>query len=86
MPKSSSPKTGRKRGAPAGNRNAFKHGRYTRERRALYAAVRAHIEHGRALTAALDASDPCAFRKPDCRHLPINAYNASPCGHEGAIS
>jgi len=42
-----------KRGAPAGNRNALKHGKYTRERRALLATVRAHIQCGRALLAGL---------------------------------
>ncbi len=41
----------RKRGAPAGNRNALKHGKFTRERRALLAAIRAHIARGRALLA-----------------------------------
>ncbi len=45
--------TPRKRGAPMGNRNALKHGKYTRERRALYAAIRAHIEAGRLLVAEL---------------------------------
>src|ERR1700733_11738736 len=40
-----------RRGAPKGNSNALKHGKYTRERRALYAAIRAHIEEGRRLIA-----------------------------------
>jgi hypothetical protein len=42
-----------RRGAPFGNRNAFKHGKFTRERRALYADIREHIRHGRALIAAV---------------------------------
>jgi hypothetical protein len=41
----------RKRGAPAGNRNAFKHGRHTRERRAFLGEIRAHIRHGNLLIA-----------------------------------
>ena len=45
----------RKRGAPPSNCNAFKHGKYTRERRALCAAIRAYIHEGRAFAAALDA-------------------------------
>ncbi len=49
------PRKGRgKRGAPFGNRNAFKHGKFTRERRALYADIRAHIRCGRALIAAFE--------------------------------
>src|ERR1700685_1051886 len=32
-----------KGGAPLGNRNAFKHGSYTRERREFYAVVRAFV-------------------------------------------
>ena len=43
-----------KRGAPFGNRNAFKHGKFTRERRALYADIRAHIRRGRTLIAAFE--------------------------------
>lgn len=42
-------------GAPYGNANALKHGKYTRERRALLAEIRAHIREGRALTAAINA-------------------------------
>jgi hypothetical protein len=38
-----------KRGAQPGNQNAYKHGNYTRERRAFYAEIRAHIQRGRAL-------------------------------------
>ena len=41
--RSMEPHAAKKRGAPFGNRNAFKHGKYTRERRALYADIRAHI-------------------------------------------
>jgi hypothetical protein len=55
--------TKRKRGAPPGNQNALKHGKYTRERRALYRAVRAHIHEGRAFTSA---SMPRAIG-PGCR-------------------
>ena len=40
-----------KRGGQPGNTNALKHGKCTRERRALFAAVRAHIQRGRALLA-----------------------------------
>jgi hypothetical protein len=46
-----------RRGAPLGNRNAFKHGRFTRERLGLYAEVRAHIRRSRALVAeAMEAA------------------------------
>lgn len=45
-------KTQARRGAPPGNCNALKHGKYTRERCALLAAVRAHIQRGRALLSA----------------------------------
>src|SRR5690242_19345193 len=40
-----------RRGAPDGNRNAFRHGKYSRERLQLYADIRAHIRRGRALVA-----------------------------------
>jgi hypothetical protein len=40
-----------KGGAPRGNKNRFIHGRYARERRELYAAIRAHIAEGRRLIA-----------------------------------
>ena len=40
-----------RRGAPAGNPNALKHGKFTRERRALLAEIRAYIRRGRALVA-----------------------------------
>lgn len=43
--------TGARRGAPRGNKNALKRGRFTRERRMLYAEIRAHIREGRALKA-----------------------------------
>jgi hypothetical protein len=42
-----------KGGAPKGNRNARKHGTRSRERRALFAELKAHIAEGRALLAAL---------------------------------
>jgi hypothetical protein len=47
------PPSPRRRGAPLGNRNALKHGRFTRERRALNAEVRAYIKKTRALAAYL---------------------------------
>lgn len=59
--KSLPPETPRKRGAPLGNTNALKHGKHTRERRALFADIRAHIVTGRTLTAALAAAG-----EPDC--------------------
>src|SRR5579862_5172388 len=40
-----------KGGAPRGNTNRLIHGKYTRERRALFAAIRAHIKEGRELIA-----------------------------------
>lgn len=45
--------TGGRNGAPPGNRNAFKHGRDTRERRALGAEIRTYIRRGRALISLL---------------------------------
>jgi hypothetical protein len=39
----------RKRGAPFGNRNALKHGKYVGELRDLRAAIRAHISKGQVL-------------------------------------
>ena len=50
------PKAAAKRGAPFGSRNAYKHGKFTRERRALYADIRAYIAKGRALMAELSRS------------------------------
>jgi hypothetical protein len=47
------PRVPGKRGAPFGNHNAFKHGKFTRQRRALYADIREHIRRGRALIKAL---------------------------------
>lgn len=44
----------RRRGAPRGNANALKHGKRTRQRRILYAEIRAHIFNGRALIAAIE--------------------------------
>src|ERR1700749_72138 len=44
-------------GALRGNRNALKHGKYTREHLALYADVRAHIREGNALIALAKAID-----------------------------
>jgi len=37
------------RGAPKNNRKALKHGTHTRERRAFFAELKAHIAEGRAL-------------------------------------
>jgi hypothetical protein len=51
-----------KRGAPFGNKNALKHGKRTREIRALRAAVRAHILRGRALVATV--TPPFSGAKP----------------------
>jgi len=45
-----------KGGAPDGNRNALKHGTHTRDRRALFAALQAHLAEGRALLAALKST------------------------------
>jgi hypothetical protein len=50
--KAPTPASPRKRGAPPGNKNALKHGKRTREMRALRADIRAHIQRGRALLAA----------------------------------
>ena len=43
----------RKRGAQPGNQNAYKHGKYTRERRAFRAEVRAHIRRGREILSEI---------------------------------
>ena len=57
-PSSGEPKELRaRRGAPPGNSNALKHGKFTRERRALLAEVRAHIRCGRALIAQCGCSE-----------------------------
>jgi hypothetical protein len=48
---SGGPQPIRKRGGQKGNRNRLKHGRYTKERRSLMAAVRAHIQAGRECVA-----------------------------------
>ena len=45
--------TGGKNGAPFDNRNAFRHGKFTREGRALYADIREHIRSSREMIAAL---------------------------------
>jgi protein tyrosine/serine phosphatase len=45
-----------KGGAPNGNRNALKHGTHTRDRRALFAALNAHIAEGRALLGAFKST------------------------------
>ena len=42
-----------KGGAPKGNRNAWKHGARSRERRVLFAELHALVEEGRALLAVL---------------------------------
>lgn len=46
-------RTGGKPGAPFGNANALKHGRFTRERRALRADIWAYLCEGRRLVADL---------------------------------
>ena len=48
----------RKGGAPLGNRNRFVHGRYSGETLALNAAVRAHIQAGKALIALAQLFTP----------------------------
>jgi len=53
----------RKRGAPFGNKNALKHGKRTREMRALRADIRAHIAKGRALFAAPAPAAGCKQAK-----------------------
>src|SRR5580698_7668885 len=40
-----------KGGAPRGNTNRLTHGKYTREKRSLYARIRAHIRAGREIVA-----------------------------------
>ena len=50
------PRVRGKRGAPFGNRNAWKHGKFTRERRTLYADIREHIRRSRVLIAAVVGS------------------------------
>ena len=47
-----------KRGAPRGNRNAFKHGRYSSERLALLAEIRAHIKLGKILNEDVHSNLP----------------------------
>src|SRR5579862_1219136 len=53
-----------KGGAPRGNTNRLTHGKYTRERRALYARIRAHIREGREIVALakLMAAEQAAAR------------------------
>ena len=46
----------RKRGAPPGNRNAFKHGRYAAERLALLSQIRAHIKDANALAESIHSN------------------------------
>jgi hypothetical protein len=55
-----------KGGAPKNNRNALKHGTFTRDRRALFAELNAHIAKGRALLAAfkINAVIPGEHRAP----------------------
>jgi len=61
----------RTRGAQPQNQNAFKHGKYTRRRRALLAAIRAHIRHSRTLMAEITA-DPIAEAYPAEPQMPSN--------------
>jgi hypothetical protein len=56
--------TGGKNGAPFGNAHALKHGRRTRELRALKAAIRAHTRRARELIASL-ADPPSLHPSPD---------------------
>ena len=53
----------RKRGGQPGNRNALKHGKFTREIYALRRDVRAHILRGRALIAQLEPRSVCCDGK-----------------------
>ena len=55
---SDTPRLPSKGGAPLGNRNALRHGRYTREQRAFMAEVRAFLRECRATVAAAKAI-PC---------------------------
>ena len=47
-----------RRGAPRGNRNAFKHGLYSAERLALLADIRAHIKLGKILAEDVHSNLP----------------------------
>jgi hypothetical protein len=58
-------RTGRRRGAPPGNANAFKHGKFTRERRALYADIRSYVRKTRALTNELRSFEAAEFSHAD---------------------
>lgn len=49
-------KTRPKRGAPSGNRNALRHGRYSGERLMLLAEIRAHIKKGKALARSIHSN------------------------------
>lgn len=51
--------TGGRWGSPVGNRNALKHGDFTRQRLAFYAEIRAHVRRCQELVEALkpDAKD-----------------------------
>lgn len=53
--------TGGRWGSPVGNRNALKHGKFTRERCAFYAEIRKHIRRCRELVEALksEAKERC---------------------------
>src|SRR5450755_607443 len=46
----------RSRGAPPGNNNAFKHGRYAAARLALLAQIRAHIKIANALAESVHSN------------------------------
>lgn len=50
----------RRRGAPRGNRNAFRHGRYTGARLALLAQIPAHIKLGKTLIEDVHSNLPQA--------------------------
>ncbi|MDE2184939.1 MAG: hypothetical protein KGJ78_18145, partial [Alphaproteobacteria bacterium] len=65
-----------RRGAPLANRNALKHGRFTRERRALYAAIRDHIRRSRELIEQARAARPAFPAGPGL--VPSPASGACP--------
>ena len=47
-----------RRGAPLGNQNRWLHGKFTAERRAFMAEVRAHVRHGNWLARQFRALEP----------------------------
>jgi hypothetical protein len=75
-------------GAPKGNRNALKHGKYTGEVRALYAAVRMHVREGQALIALAKAID-IRIGRPRIvvtEYIRIKDSRFAPDGTKGSVS